>query len=212
MSVKDCGKHKDKKKELLKKIGIGVGIFVLVLLLLALILWLVLRPASKPVFLLQDATVHTFNLTGYPPNFITSTFQLTVQCRNPNGRISIYYDSLMVYATYRTQQITAPTSFPPTYQDTNGINVWSPYVTGVLVPIAPYVGQAISQDQTAGNILINFQMNGRLRWKVGAFVSATYNLHVNCPAYITVANSNAGAVVGYHAVKYQLSQTCSVSL
>ncbi|KAL8168146.1 hypothetical protein V2J09_009645 [Rumex salicifolius] len=212
MSVKDCGHHKDKKKELLKKIGIGVGIGVLLLLLLALVLWLVLRPASKPEFVLQDVTVDTFNLTGYPPDLITSTFRLTVQCRNPNGRISIYYDRLIVYATYHSQQITAPTSFPRIYQDTNGINIWSPYVTGVLVPIAPFIGQAIRQDQTAGNMLINFQMDGRMRWRVGAFVSATYHLQVNCPAYITVGNPNAGAVVGYHAVKYQLSQTCTVSL
>lgn len=55
------------------------------------------------------------------------------------------------------------------------------------------------------------KIDGRVRWKVGSFVTGRYRLHVRCPAYIPFGNRNSGVVVG-NAVKYQLATRCSVSV
>ncbi|KAL8140994.1 hypothetical protein V2J09_007015 [Rumex salicifolius] len=187
MSIKDCGHH-DHKKKLRKRILIGILIFLVLILLTVLIIWAALKP-DKPRFILQDATVYAFNLSS--PNLLTSTFQVTVQSRNPNSHIGVYYERLV---------------------DTEGKNIWSPFVMGVSVPIAPFTGEALNQDQTTGRLLMNFKMDGRVRWKVGTYVSGNYHLHVDCPAVIAVGNPNAGIVVGRDAVKYQLIQSCTVSV
>jgi len=113
MGIKDCGHHKDEKKELIKKILIGVAIVVAILVLLIIILWAIFRPKSTQ-FILRDATVYTFNLTG--PAELTSIIQVTVQAKNPHERVGVIsYSHVISYATYCDQQITLPTGIPPTY-------------------------------------------------------------------------------------------------
>ncbi|KAL0389942.1 UNVERIFIED_CONTAM: NDR1/HIN1-like protein 1 [Sesamum calycinum] len=139
-----------------------------------------------------------------PPNHLSS--------RNPNDRIGIYYDKVDVYAAYHGQQITLPTLLPPTYQGHKDITVWSPFLYGDQVPVAPYVGVSLSEDQIAGTVLVNVRVDGRIRWKVGTFISGRYHLHVNCPAYINFGGRNNGMGVGPAAIKFQLIMDCHVDV
>ncbi|KAF8397965.1 hypothetical protein HHK36_016891 [Tetracentron sinense] len=210
MSAKDCGNHGSscRRKRLYKRICAGLLIFNIIILFIILLVFLILRP-TKPRFTLQDATVYAFNVSS--PNLLTSNIQVTVSSRNPNDKIGIYYDKLDVYASYRNQQITLATVLPQTYQGHKDINVWSPYLYGTSVPVAPYLAVALSQDQTAGMVLVNIKIDGRVRWKVGTWISGRYHLYVNCPAYITFGSRSNGIPVG-PAMKYQLVQGCSVDV
>ncbi|KAJ8434773.1 hypothetical protein Cgig2_017181 [Carnegiea gigantea] len=211
MAVKDCGHHKDKKKELIKKILIGIAIILAILVLLILILWAIFRPKS-PRFILQDATVYTFNLTG--PAELTSIIQATVQAKNPNDRVGVYYSHMITYATYCDQQITLPTGIPPTYMDSNGMDIWSPFLRGDSVPIAPYIGAQLNQDRSIGVIRIVVKLDGQVRWKVGSLITGLYGIRVSCPAVIPFGGNDAnnGVLVANNAVKYSLVQGCSVSV
>ncbi|KAK9278066.1 hypothetical protein L1049_027624 [Liquidambar formosana] len=192
-----------------KRLCIGFILLLIIILLIVILLVRVILQPTKPRFILQDATVFAFNVSS--PNILTSNIQVTISSRNPNDHIGIYYDRLDVYAVYRDQQITLRTNIPRTYQGHEEGDVWSPYVLGNCVPIAPYNGLALSNDQANGNVLVWIKIDGRVRWKVGAFISGKYHLNVKCPAYLTFGNPNTGIVVG-NAVKYQLVQRCSVTV
>ncbi|XP_022946929.1 NDR1/HIN1-like protein 1 [Cucurbita pepo subsp. pepo] len=208
----DCEKHcKNKRKKLVKLIGAIIGIFIVLVLFTILIIWAVLRP-TKPTFVLQDVTVYAFNATV--PSFLTSNFLLTVTSRNPNRRIGIYYDDLRVYAVYRNQQITLRTIIPGFYQGHKDVNVWSPFVSGTAVPVAPFISSALNQDRSAGALLLLVKLEGRVRWKVGNFITGRYHLHANCPAAINFGgypSPSDGSIVQYN-VKYQVVQRCDVSV
>ncbi|XP_024986306.1 NDR1/HIN1-like protein 1 [Cynara cardunculus var. scolymus] len=209
MSVKHCSHHENRKRKIIKRILIGFGILAVVVLIIFFITWAILEP-KKPRFVLQDATIYSFNVSA--PILLSSNFQITIAARNPNSKIGIYYDKLETYATYHSQQITYFTAIQPVYQGHKDTNIWSPFVYGTNVPVAPYNGAALSQDQANGAIGLVIKMNGRVRWKVGSFISGRYHIHVTCPAYIPFGNRNsgiAGVVVG---VKYQLAQKCSVNV
>lgn len=141
--------------------------------------------------------------------------QVTLSSRNPNDRVGVFYDRVDVYATYRGQQITLPTMLPPTYQGHKDVDVWSPFIYGNTVPVAPYVAAALGEDQVTGRVLVNVKVDGRVRWKVGTWVSGRYHLYVNCPAYIVFGcnrvNSCGGIAVG-SGVKFQLVQSCHVDV
>jgi hypothetical protein len=187
----------------------SILVLAFIILVVVLLVWAILQP-NKPRFILQDATVYAFNLST--PNLLTSNFQVTVSARNPNDKIGIYYDRLDVYATYRNQQITLRTAIPPTYQGHKDINVWSPFIYGTQVPVAPYNSLALGQDQANGAVQLTIKIDGRVRWKVGTFISGRYHLYVRCPAYITFGTRNTGVIVGDNAVKYQLVTNCGVSV
>lgn len=209
MSVKECNHHKNKRKKLFRRCFAGLLIVGFILLLIVLIVWAILQP-HKPRFILQDATIFNFNVSA--PNILSSSIQVTIYSRNPNSKIGIYYTKAEVYATYRSQQISYYTVIPPVYQGHKDVNVWSPFLYGNNVPIAPYNGVALSQDQSSGAVWLMIKMDGRIKWKVGTLTTGRYHLHVTCPAYITFGNKgNSGILVG-SGIKFQLDQRCSVSV
>ncbi|KAK9079226.1 hypothetical protein SSX86_000896 [Deinandra increscens subsp. villosa] len=209
MSVKQCGHHGDRKKKLIKQILIGFAILAAIVLLIFFITWAILHP-KKPKFVLQDATIYGFNVSA--PILLSSNFQITVSARNPNSKVGIYYDQLDIFATYHSQQITYFTQIQPVYQGHKDLNIWSPFVYGTNVPVAPYNGATLTQDQANGAIGLVVKINGRVRWKVGSFISGRYHLHVTCPAYIPFGNKNSGIAGVVTGVKYQLAQKCSVNV
>lgn len=211
---KVCCHHKSKRRKVLQWCCAALLVFVFIILLTVLIIWAVLQP-KKPRFLIQDATVFSLNVTA--PNVISTTLQITIVSRNPNSRIGIYYDRLYVYTNYNNQQITYYTVIPPCYQGHKDVNIWSPFLYGNNVPVAPYNGLRLSQDQSAGTVRFYFKINGRLKWKVGAFVSGRYHLHVTCPVVIPLgsngyANKPVGIPLANNAIKYQVQTDCKVSV
>ncbi|XP_071723889.1 NDR1/HIN1-like protein 12 [Rutidosis leptorrhynchoides] len=206
---KDCGHHeKEGGPSLGRLIFAALLAFIIIILFIIFLVWAILRP-TKPRFLLQDATIYAFNVT--PPNFLTSNIQVTISTRNPNGRIGIFYEKLDIYASYRNQQVTLATEIPRTYQGHKDIAIWSPFLYGNSVPISPYFAGSLSQDQSAGLILLSVKIYGKVKWKVGTWVSGKYRINVNCPAYISFSDRSKSVVIG-SAIKYQIVQSCSVDV
>ncbi|XLU46882.1 NDR1/HIN1-like protein 1 [Arachis ipaensis] len=209
MSVKECDHHRKRRQVIIRRICGGILIFVFLVLLVILIIWAVLRP-TKPTFILQDITVYAFNATV--ANFLTSNFQVTLTSRNPNDHIGVYYDHLAAYISYRNQQVTYRTAIPATYQGHKEVNVWSPFVYGTNIPIAPFNFQSLSQEEN-DVILVTLRVDGKVRWKVGVFVSGHYHIHVRCPAYINFGSQGNGVKVGPDgAMKWMMIQRCAVSV
>ncbi|KAL3616057.1 NDR1/HIN1-like protein 1 [Castilleja foliolosa] len=212
MTEKECGHHDDDdRRKFHRRLVAALLIFIALVLFIILLTYLILRP-TKPHFILQDATVYAFNLST-AGNLLTTNFQITLSARNPNDRIGIYYDRVDVYAAYHGQQITVPTLLPATYQGHKDVTVWSPFISGMEVPVAPYTGASLNEDEIAGNVMVNIRVDGRIRWRVGTFISGKYHLFVNCPAYINYGSrNNAGPAVGAAGVKYQLIMDCHVDV
>lgn len=153
--------------------------FLLSVLALILLIWLILHP-TKPEFSLKEADIYQLNLSG--PHLLNSSIQLTLLSKNPNKKVGIYYDMVQVYASYKGQQITVYTSLPPFYQGHEESNLLTASLAGTGLPVAPSFGYEVGRDQTAGKLVLSLKLNGRLRWKVGTWVSGRYRINVNCVA------------------------------
>ncbi|XP_009132214.1 NDR1/HIN1-like protein 1 [Brassica rapa] len=213
MPVKECGSHASNSPRLLNFLGrniICLVIFIIVTIIGIALAWVILH-SPKPRFILQDATVFSFNVSGDPPDLLTSSIQTTLISRNLNGKTGINYDRLDVYASYQSQQITLPTSIPAAYQGYEEVNVWSPFIGGKYVPIARANALSLVQEQSSGAVKVLVHVVGKISWKVGP-ITRTSDLFVRCPALISFGNSAAGVIVGGRGVKYTLVTVCSVSV
>ncbi|CAL0332153.1 unnamed protein product [Lupinus luteus] len=222
---KYCGHHDEERRQLLRRIFAGIITFIILILLLIFLIWIILQP-TKPHFIIQNLTVYNFNLSTTTttintepsfsspiPNTLSTTVQATISSFNPNARVGIYYQKLGVYASYRGQQISSYTMVPVTYQGHREATVWSPFLYGDTVPVSPYVLSSLQQDQVAGGILVNVKINGRVKWKVGTWVSGRYHIDVNCPAYITLGGGRNNEIgVATAVMKFQTDQTCNVDV
>lgn len=91
--------------------------------------------------------------------------------------------------------------------------MWSPLLYGNDVPVAPHLAGSLWQDEVAGRVVVDVRVDGRMRWKVGTFISGKYHLNVNCPAEMSFDNNGGGVAGGLAApIKYQLVMDCSVDV
>jgi len=177
-SPKHCGNKQGVNLDKFnKKLFKAFSALFLSILSLIFLVWLVLHP-SKPEFSLQEVNIYQLNLSG--THLLNSSIQLTLLSKNPNQKVGIYYDDLQVYASYKGQQITADTSLPPFYQGHEERNILTASLGGTGLPVASSFGYEVGRDQTAGKLVLSLKMNGRLRWKVGTWVSGRYRFNVNC--------------------------------
>lgn len=190
---KHCAKRGLNIQGFYKKLALICSALFLSVAFLVFLIWVVLHP-SKPQFYLKETDIYQLNLSAN--HLLDSSIQVTFVSKNPNQKIGVYYDQLQAYASYKGQQITAHALLPPFYQgheDTNILTVW---LAGNLVPVAPSFGDEVSRDQTSGKLLLNLRLNGRLRWKVGTWVSSHYHVNVECDTVIVFGpNSQANAMI-----------------
>ncbi|KAL5205118.1 hypothetical protein ABZP36_009989 [Zizania latifolia] len=206
---KDCGNHGDDDlwQAWRRLLAILFGL-ALIVAIIALIVYLVLRP-THPRFFLQDATLRQLDLSN-SSGLLSTSIQITVASRNPNDRVGVYYDRLDVYASYKYQQITLAASLPPVYQGHGDVDVWSPVLSGPNVPFAPYLADAISKDFQAGYLILQVKIDGRVRWKVGSWISGHYHLFVTCPAFFITSGGNGAP--GANGFRFQTATYCRVEV
>lgn len=217
---KDCGNHGDDDlRRSCRRLLAILLVLALLVALIALIIYLVLRP-THPRFFLQDASLRQLDLsntttTTSAAGALSTTLQVTVASRNPNDKVGVYYDRLDVYASYKYQQITVAASLPAVYQGHGDVDVWSPVLSGPGVPFAPFLADALSKDIAAGYLILQVRIDGRVRWKVGSWVSGHYHIFVTCPAYFINAGAGSGyrgGTVGAHGLRFQTATYCRVEV
>jgi hypothetical protein len=118
--------------------------------------------------------------------------QVTIASRNPNDRVGVYYKTLDAFTTYRDEPVTVAVALPSIYQGHKDSTVWSPVMSGGPVSVSSqYVVDAMRQDIAAGYVLLHVKLEGRVKWKVGSWVSGGYHIYVNCPALLATTGSSA---------------------
>lgn len=180
-SPKHCAAKQGLSSNLYKKFFFLLFTLLALLLSLAFLVWFVIRP-TKPQFGLQQADILQLDYLSTSPHLLNSSIQLTLISKNPNSRVGIYYDQFQVYASYKGQQITVDSSLPPFYQGHNERNILTASLVGSGLAVAPSFGYEVARDQTVGKLVLNLKVNGRIRWKIGTWVSGRYRLSVNCAA------------------------------
>ncbi|WOL12736.1 hypothetical protein Cni_G21503 [Canna indica] len=209
-----------------KKVAIDFGISIITAISLSITCFLLRH--DNPSFYIQNGEIYQFNLsscTTVPADcFLSSIMSVDVFSLNPNVRPGVYYDRLDAHSAYSGQPIILPVSRIDSYSRRGSemffkctinlvlflnVNVWSPYLLGGSVPVAPYLCDSLQQDKTAGMLLLYVKVDAKIRWKVGTWTSRHYHLEVTCPAYFAFRNTS---VDGAPELQFQRMSPCSASV
>ena len=166
-------------------------VFLLLAGITVLVLWLVYRP-YKPRFTVVGAAIYGLNATG--PPLMSTTMQFTIFIRNPNRRVSIYYDKLSAFVSYKNQAITQPVVLPPLYLEKHSTVSLSPVIGGSLVPVSLEVTNGLAMDEQYGLVNLKLIILGRIRWKAGAIKTAHYSMYVRCDIMMGLKKGFVGQV------------------
>ncbi|CAJ1976041.1 unnamed protein product [Sphenostylis stenocarpa] len=169
----------------------AITIFLLLAGVTLLVLWLVYRP-HKPRFTVIGAAIYGINATT--PPFISTTMQFSVLIKNPNRRVSIYYDRFSAFVSYRNQAITPQVLLPPLHQGKHTSVSVSPVIGGTPVPVSVEVSNGLMVDEAYGVVELTLIFQGRVRWKAGAIKTAHYGLYVKCDVLMGLKKGLVGPV------------------
>ncbi|KNA08633.1 hypothetical protein SOVF_160880 [Spinacia oleracea] len=183
-SPKHCA---NKRFHFNKKLFKIISTLIFSILSLTLLIWFLLHP-SNPQFILQELDIYQLNFTS--PHVLNSSLEITLEARNPNQKVGIYYDELQAYASYKRQQITLDTSIPPYYQGQQDSNLISASLVGNGLPVSPSLGYELGRDQASGKMILVVKLDGRIRWKVASWVSGRYRINVKCVTILPLTPFN----------------------
>lgn len=161
-----------------RKLFISLFGLIFSLLSISLILWLLLHP-TDPKFYLKDLSA------------LNSTISTTLISKNPNSHASIYYDKLHVYLAYAGVQITPDVALPPFNQGQLDSDILSADLMGPP-------GMQVASGTAMKLMSLNLRIEGKLRWKVGPWMSGRYKLEVDC---MTALLSQPGQSVAVSSVQ-----------
>ncbi|XWS35957.1 hypothetical protein CRYUN_Cryun20dG0041300 [Craigia yunnanensis] len=166
-----------------------IFIFLFLAGVTALTVWLIYRP-HKPRFIVVGAAIYELNATSQP--FISTSMQFTIVTRNPNRRVSIFYEKLQAYVSYRNQQITPPLDLPPLYHATKSTVALSPVLGSGMVPASAEVVNGLMMDEAYGVVVLRVVLLGKLRWKAGAIKTGKYGVYVKCDVWVGLKKGVVG--------------------
>ncbi|KAI3717291.1 hypothetical protein L1987_68824 [Smallanthus sonchifolius] len=189
VAITDDQNHKKASRYAAHDVRRTVSTAIVVILILvgitALVLWLLYHP-HNPKFTVVGATVYGGN-TSTPPGI--TAMQFTVVTRNPNNRVSIYYDHLTAFLSYEYLAITPPLMLPPLNHDTDSTVVMSP-----IWPVSPVVVNGLVSDDV-GVVSLRLVLTGKLRWKVGNILKTRRKgVYVGCDVLVGLKRGILGQV------------------
>ncbi|XP_071741193.1 NDR1/HIN1-like protein 12 [Rutidosis leptorrhynchoides] len=156
-----------------RKVSTIIVIILLILFITALILWLLYHP-HKPTFTVVGATVYGVN-TSSPPSI--TAMQIALVTRNPNNRVSIYYDHISVFVSYNNQPVTPILMLPPLHHKKDTTVLVSP-----VWPVLPEVVNGLGSD--GAPVSLRLVLTGKLRWKYGDVKSGRNKVYVGCDVLV----------------------------
>ncbi|CAA2934459.1 NDR1 HIN1 12 [Olea europaea subsp. europaea] len=103
---------------------------------------------------------------------MSTTMHFTVVSRNPNERVSFYYDQLSAFVSYKNQVITPPLSLPPLYHDSKSTMALSPVLGREAVVVSIKVANGLMMDRSYGVVNLKLILTRKLQagvYRSGAF-------------------------------------------
>jgi hypothetical protein len=166
-------------------------IFLLLIGVTLLVLWLVYRP-HKPHFTVVGVAVYGLNTTS--PPLLSATLQFNVLIKNPNKRVSVYYDRFSAFVSYKNQAITPQVMLPPLFLEKHSQVSLSPVIGGTAVPVSVEVSNGLMVDEAYGVVGLKLVFLGRLRWKAGTIRTSHYGFYGKCDVLIGLKKGFVGQV------------------
>ncbi|XP_059668656.1 NDR1/HIN1-like protein 10 [Cornus florida] len=139
------------------------------------IVWLVLRP-RLPEFTVASATVSPINATA---SEVTATWDVSLLIKNPNTKLTVFYDSLDASVFYGDSLLTQ-TELRPFSQPKNKQNLIRSRFALVRANVGDNVAKAISSDRARGSVSFGVRVLSLVRFRTGGWRMRKHLLRVYC--------------------------------
>ena len=157
---------------------------VFLLGIVVLVLWLVFRPNEVKVYV-ETADLQQFDLSN---GSLLYNLNTNISIRNPNRRISLYFDSVESVAYYGDFRF-GYTTLPPFYLGHKSTAMLNPAFKGENRPLGIDVASTFNRERSEGFFYVRIDINPRVRFKVWFIKSNKYKPRARCTLKLPVTGS-----------------------
>ncbi|KAJ7529420.1 hypothetical protein O6H91_15G049300 [Diphasiastrum complanatum] len=182
-------------------LGVIFSLLVTIIIILAIagaIIYFVLHPKA-PKYNLLDAHFSQLSVTNNPSQ-LSYDITFTLQAYNPNKKIGIYYDDVLIFMFYEDAQV-GQSSIAPFYQGHRNTTILKNNLKGNRVglqqPMATSLTAAIGQHNIPLQILVKM----KVRVKIGKWKSPHFKVKDNCGVAVSPPSAPGGAHLLSHSCK-----------
>ncbi|CAA7396841.1 unnamed protein product [Spirodela intermedia] len=158
---------------------------IITLGIIVLVLWLVFRPNEGKVYV-EKAALSQFSLTN---GTLAYNLSMDISIRNPNRRISLYYDYIEAVAYYDDSRFGF-TTLPTFYQGHKNTSMLYPVFKGQQVVLGNSA-TTFNRENTEGFFYVKVDINTKVRYKVWFIKSNKYKPHAECKLKLPAPGSSA---------------------
>ncbi|KAG9153562.1 hypothetical protein Leryth_008504 [Lithospermum erythrorhizon] len=161
---------------------------IMITMFIVFIIWLVLRP-KLPVFHVISFSISApFNLTN---NSLSTSWDIGLIARNPNAKITLYYDDVQAGVFYRGGSL-ADTYLSPFVQGRkNESRIKASFAASQTFVYGDDVaGMKAEQGRGEGNVAFNVRLVADLRFKAGIWRARRRLLKVYCGDLVVFVGGN----------------------
>ncbi|OAY51504.1 uncharacterized protein At1g08160 [Manihot esculenta] len=163
--------------KLLRVMAMIILTLIFLLGLAVLITWIVIKP-KQLVYTIENGSVSNFSLKY---NHLSASFDFVIRARNPNRRISIYYDSIDVSLSYDDQTIAFNT-LDPFHQPRRNETQLEAKLEARDAALSSGLAKDLKIEKSAGKVQLDVRIKARIRYKVGIWKSKHRTLRILCPS------------------------------
>ncbi|KAJ7947900.1 Late embryogenesis abundant protein [Quillaja saponaria] len=177
-----------RQSNLLRYFAIFILTSIILVGIAAFIIWLVVKPKHL-VYTIEDASIHNFNLTN--ANQLYANFDIAVRARNPNSRVSVYYDKVDVFVEYEDQTL-ATSTVAPFFQPHKNVTRLEVKLDARSVNLYGSMPKDLGLEKSSGGIELEVWVKARIRFKVGAWKSRDRVMGIYCSPVLVHFSKSRG--------------------
>ncbi|KAJ7529419.1 hypothetical protein O6H91_15G049200 [Diphasiastrum complanatum] len=171
---------------------------IIILGIAGAVIYFALHPKT-PKYNLLDAHISQLDVTNNPSE-LSYDITFTLQAYNPNKRIGIYYDDVLIFLFYEAMQV-GQSSIAPFYQGHRNTTILKSNLKGQRVGLQQPMATTLQAAITQQSIPFQIQVKVTARVKIFIWKSPHFKVKDNCNVAISPPSAAAGARL--------LSQSCN---
>ncbi|KAJ4843844.1 hypothetical protein Tsubulata_042772 [Turnera subulata] len=160
---------------LFRLIAIVILALIVIVGLAVLITWLVLKP-KQLAYSIENRSIHNFNIQN---DHLNATFDFLLRAKNPNHKISVYYDLLEVSVAVDGQTLAFNT-LEPFHQPRRNVTHLEAHLEARDVALSRSMSKNLRVSKASGDVDLDVRVRARIRLKVGIWKLKHRTLKVLC--------------------------------
>lgn len=151
---------------------------IITLGIITLILYLVVRPSEVKSYVEATSKLTRFDLITN--NTLDYTLGIDLSIRNPNKRVSIYYDRIQASASYDDSQFGFDSNLPKFHQGHKNTTIIHPAFAGQQIINDSSVVDTYNKEKDLGYFNIDLTIHLKMKYKALSFKTPTYKHDIKC--------------------------------